>query len=55
VGFEKHIEQMVFQPRSSTNLTFDFCVHPMIVASSLHVPLPSSSNLHVDVEPSNAK
>jgi len=55
VGFEKHIEQVVLQPKASTNLTFDFCVHPMIMASSFHVPLPSSSNLHVDVEPSNAK
>jgi hypothetical protein len=55
VGFEEHIEQMVLQPRSFTNSASDFCVHPMIVASSLHIPLPSSSNLHVDVELSNTK
>jgi hypothetical protein len=42
VGFEEHIEQMVFQPRSSANLDVDFCVHLMIVAYTLHVPIPSS-------------
>jgi len=42
VGFEEHIEQMVLQPRSSTNLNVDFCVHLMIVAYTLHVPIPSS-------------
>jgi hypothetical protein len=42
VGFEEHIEQMVLQPRSSTNLNVDFCVHLMIMAYTLHVPIPSS-------------
>jgi hypothetical protein len=55
VVFEEHIEQVVLQPKSFIDLVVDFCVHPMIVASSLHVLLPSSSNLHVDVEPNNAK
>jgi len=50
VGFEEHNKQMVLQPRSSTNLAIKFCVHPMI-----HVPIPSSSDLHVDVEPNSAK
>jgi hypothetical protein len=42
VGFQGHIEQMVLQPRSSINLDVDFCVHLMIVAYTLHVPIPSS-------------
>jgi hypothetical protein len=55
VGFEEHIEEVVPQPKSSTSLAIDFFVHHKVVASSFHDPLPFSSNLHVDVELSNAK
>jgi hypothetical protein len=47
VGFEEHIEEMVFQPGSSISSTIDYFVHPKVVASSLCVPLPSSSYFHV--------
>ncbi len=55
MGFEEYIEEVVLQPRSSINSSTDFFVHPKVVASFLFVIFPSSSNLHVDEEPSNAK
>lgn len=55
MDFEEHIKEMVFQPISSTSSYANFFIHPRVVASFLLVPLPSSSNLHVDVEFSNTK
>ncbi len=55
MGFEEHIEEVVSQPISSTCLIADFFIHLKVVASFIPIPLPSSSNLHVNVELNNAK
>jgi hypothetical protein len=55
VDFKEHIKEMVLQPMSSTSSYANCFVHPKVVASFLLIPLPSSSNLLVNVELSNAK